>query len=436
MQISSNLNFNDLVEQYLGSRLPEGLAASVSMENLPEETRRFVVRMLTLMKRSGYSVTEFNPHLLHWFSVTVPGTLPGSWGGLIPPLTLPHRHMKLDDYVAGDRNDSMNESHLFVDIGCGFPPVTSADTAKRFSNWKILGVDRSFADYVLYDNDGHYACFDQSGNLLYFQALMNASGRAMYADPTSTKKRFTALFEELSPMLQPAHGTGSQTVEKFGNMLFQNHIRDFETENLTFIKSDFTDLELMNVNVIRCMNVLVYYEPEDRKQLLEKAKELLADGGLFIAGTNGLGVQTRYTVYRKKSDDLVPDEFAFGLDNIGHIVFMPFFSIHDDDPEVNLLADLAKTIRNDKSFGPDFSKRQDDLLKQNGICKRNSIGFFEFFSNGMSPADYLELNAKLWHIIGKEGYIDRAVEVLLKADYDVWKNLVGDIAIKPNSDPN
>ena len=430
MRTPSDLNFRDLVEQHLGSRLPEGLAASVSMENLPDETQRFIVRMLALMKRSGYSVTEFNPHLLHWFSVTVPGTLPGAWGGRIPPLTMPGRHKKLDDYVADDRKDSIKESHLFVDIGCGFPPVTSADTAKRFPDWKILGVDRSFADYVLYDSDGHYACFDQEGNFIYFQALMNASGRALYADPTATQKRFITLFEELSPMMQPAHGTGSQAVEKYGNKLVNNHIRDFETKNLTFVNSDFTELKLKDVHVIRCMNVLIYYDPEDRKQFLEKARRRLVDGGLLITGTNGLGVQTRYTVYRKKSDKLVPDELAFGLDNIGHIVFMPFFSIQDDDPETNLLADLAGIIRNDRSFWPDFSKRQDDLLQQNGICQRNSNGFFEFLSDNMSTGEYLKINSRIWQEIGEEGYIEQAVDVIAKSGYEAWKNSVGDIAVK------
>ncbi|MEX1349900.1 MAG: hypothetical protein AB1Z31_19455 [Desulfobacterales bacterium] len=48
------------------------MAASVSMSKLSDEAKGFTVRMLSLMKRAGYSVTEFNPHLIHWLSVTVP----------------------------------------------------------------------------------------------------------------------------------------------------------------------------------------------------------------------------------------------------------------------------------------------------------------------------------------------------------------------------
>lgn len=434
MQATTDMAFDDLVEQYLGNRLPGGMAAAFSMGNLSDEARHFVVRMLSLMRRSGYSVTEFSPHLMHWISATVPSILPGAWGGRIPPLTLPGRHRKLDDYIANDDVCAVHKPQLFVDVGCGFPPATSADTAGKFQNWQIYGVDRSFADYVLYDSDGHYACFDNKGRFLYFQALMNASGRALYADPAAARNRFTAVFEELFPMMKYPEGTDSETVEKSGNKLISNHIRDFETDNLTFIKSDFTELDLPPVRVIRCMNVLIYYEPAYRKQLLDKACELLADGGLFIAGTNGLGVQTRYAVYRKNKKNLILDEFAFGLDNVGHIVFMPFFCIHENDPEARLLADLAGTIRKDQSFWPEFSKRQDELLMKNGICRRNSNGFFTFLSDGMSPGEYLQINARIWRFIQEEGFVDRAVNILKQSGYDAWKNGVDDIAVKPSRD--
>ena len=69
----------------------------IAIEKLfSDEAQGFVVRMLALMQRSGYSANEFSPHLIHWISATVPSTLPGAWGGRIPPLTLPGCHKKLD----------------------------------------------------------------------------------------------------------------------------------------------------------------------------------------------------------------------------------------------------------------------------------------------------------------------------------------------------
>lgn len=436
MQAKTDKTFDDLVAQFLGKRLPDEMAASFSISKLSPEAQDFIRRMLSLMKNAGYSVTGFNPHLIRWLSATVPSTLPGAWGGRIPPLTLPGRHKNLDNYVAKLNKIPANEPHIFVDMGCGFPPATSVDTAGKLLDWHIYGVDRSFADYVLYDIDGHYACFDQKGIFQYFQALMNASGRALYADPAAARKRFNELFGDLFPMLRNSDDKKSESVEKDGNRLIHNHIRDFEADNLTFIKSDLMDLELPPAKVIRCMNVLVYYEPETRKKMLLQAGELLDDDGILIAGTNGLGIQSRYAVYQKGTNGLFMDEFAFGLDNVGHIVFMPFFTIHENDPEAMLLAELAGTIRSNQSFWPEFSKRQDELLEQQGICQRRSDGFLHFSEDEMPIGEYLERNALLWRQMKEEGYTDRAVNVFGQAGYDAWKNSVGDIAIRPSVKKN
>ena len=173
-------------------------------------------------------------------------------------------------------------------------------------DWHIYGVDRSFADFVLYDNDGHYACFDPTGTFQYFQAMANSSGRALYADPAAAKNRFIEMFRELSPLLKSSSDTKSETVEKDGNRLIHHHIRDFETDNLTLIKSDLAELKLPPVQAIRCMNVLIYFEPEIREKMLVKAGELLEDKGTIIVGTNGLGIQSRYAVYKKEEGGTIP----------------------------------------------------------------------------------------------------------------------------------
>jgi hypothetical protein len=327
MQTKIDKTFDDLVEQFLGTRLPQQMVESLSLSELPPYAQDFTMRMFALMKRAGYSATGFSPHLIRWLSATVPSILPNAWGGRIPPITLPERHKKLDAYVAKQEWAPGNSPHTFVDVGCGFPPVTAGDTARKLTDWQVFGVDRAFADYVLYDKDGHYACFNQKGEFQYFQALMNFSGRALYADPVATRNRFKKLFLDLAPLLQNSDTTKSETVEKDGNKLIHNHLWDFETDNLSLLKSDLEELRLPPAKVIRCMNVLIYFEPEIKKKLLLQAGELLDDDGILIAGTNGLGIQSRYAVYLKGANGLFPKEFAFGLDNLGPIVFMPFFTI-------------------------------------------------------------------------------------------------------------
>ncbi len=432
METMKEKSFNALVEQFLGMRLPEQMAEAVSLSELPPYAQDCTMRMLALMKRAGYSAAGFTPHLIRWISATVPSVLPDAWGGRIPPITLPGRHRKLDAYVAKQNMAPGKDPHVFVDAGCGFPPVTAGDTARRLPDWQVFGVDRSFADYVLYDADGHYACFDQKGVFQYFQALMDIGGRALYADPAATRNRFGKLFADLSPLLlRDSDDTKSETVEKDGNRLIHNHIRDFETDNLTLIRSDIRELDIRLAKVIRCMNVLIYFEPGIRKEILTQAGELLDDDGILIAGTNGLGIQFRYAVYQKGTEGLFPNEFAFGLDNLGPITFMPWFTICEDDPEAALLADLAGAIRADRSFWPDFSSRTDELLQDQGICQRGTDGFLHFPREDMSPAEFLKKNAMLWRQMDEEGYSGRAVEVLGRAGYEAWKNPVGDIAVRP-----
>ncbi|MCP4350633.1 MAG: hypothetical protein GY795_34630 [Desulfobacterales bacterium] len=431
MQTMEDKSFGALVEQFLKTRLPQQMAEAVSLPDLPSEAQGFTIRMLALMKRAGYSATNFTPALIRWLSETIPSTLPGAWGGRIPPITLPNRHKKLDVYVADKNLAPGNDSHIFVDIGCGFPPVTSADTARNLPDWKIFGIDRSFADYVLYDTGRNYACFDQKGVFQYFQDIMAQGERTMYADSDAAKSHFNKLFADLFPLLSNTNGTKSETVEKDGNKLIHNHIRDFETDNLTFIESDIENLNIGSAQAIRCMNVFIYFDTETRKKMLAKAGEILDDGGILIAGTNGLGIQSRYAVYQKGTDGLFPGEFAFTLDNIGHIVFMPWYTIHENDPESILLADLMGAIRADRAFWTEFSNRTDELLKHKGICQRETDGFLHFPLQPASVAEYLKNNAMLWQQMDEEGYTDRVAEVLGRAGYDAWKNSVGDIAIKP-----
>ena len=391
------------------------------------------MRMLALMQRAGYSATEFTPHLIRWLSMTIPSILPGAWGGRIPPLTLPGRHKKLDKYVANLKRIAGSEPYIFLDIGCGIPPVTSAETAQKLLDWHVYGVDRSFADYVLYDVDGHYACFDQEGIFQYFQGLINTSGRALYVDPEATRNRFNKLFQDLLPLLQSSDAAKSEVAEKDGSRLIRNHIRDFETDNLTFIKADIENLITKPAKVIRCMNVLIYFNTENRKQMLQKFGKLIAEDGIIIAGTNGPGIQSRYAVYRKDTTDIFPSEFAFSLDNLGHIVFMPWFTIHENDPEAILLAELTGALRSDRIFWPGFSKRIDELLKIHGICQRGSDGFLNFPDEELSPNEYLGINTMIWRQIEEEGYLSGAVDTLRRSGYDAWINAVNDVAIRPSA---
>jgi hypothetical protein len=426
--------FDNLVAEHFGARLPQQLTAGISWTALHSDARQFILRMFSLMKGARYRVTDFTPYLVRVIFTMVPSVLPFAWGGRIPPLTIPNRHHKLDVYVEQLYGNQEKDPAVFVDLGCGFPPVTTVETADYFKGWQIYCVDRFFAEYVLYDAEGHYACFDGEGFFQYFQPQMIPSGRAMYENPAATRTYFQNLFATMAPMIDSVTAKKSQTVEANGNRLVHNLIRTFESEKLHFIESELQVLDLPPASVIRCMNMLLYFPAAIRKKMLRQAGRTLADDGIIIAGTNGFGIDGRYTVYRKDGEGVRADEFAFGMENLRTFWVMPWFTIHENDPEAGLLSRLMGVIRSDSSYWPRFTKRVDALLDRYQICRRENDGYLHFATVETPGPVLLSKLAGVWRQIKAEGYLTGAVEALSRAGYSAWENRIGDIAVRPPTD--
>ncbi|MDM8537281.1 hypothetical protein QUF70_11040 [Desulfobacterales bacterium HSG17] len=427
--------FNSYVLEYLGKDLPHELAQEVDLSSLGNETQNFILRMLSLMRKAGQPATDFNPWLIWGLSTVVPNILPGSLGGTIPPLTNPGRHEIFDAYVEKSISVPKNRQGIFVDVGCGFPPVTTVETTHRFPDWKVFGIDRNFAPYLVIDQDGHYACFGRDHTLYYMQPRSDAPDiLAFYKDHVSTRKRFKAAFVKLQPMLTATADTKTSSVETGGFKLKQNLIKEYETEQLTFLETELGQCRLPPANVLRCMNLLLYFDPKTRIRMMTQAGSILDQGGILLAGTNhASGPYRRYIVYRKEGRRLHPEEFAFSPDVLRPLSVVAWFTIHEDDPEADLLAELTGSIRSNKAFWQKFFSRVDFLLEQHDICGRGENGFLIGPKAQKSPAEQRKLHCTLWQQIIDEGYVDQAVDALCTAGYDAFKNKVGDIAIRPGA---
>ena len=423
-------SFNSLVEHYLGTRLPRRLSDRISFSELPTEAQGVILRLLTLMKRSSCPATEINSQMIWLLASATPGMLPPAWGGHIPPVTSQGRHKKLDDYVIKRMHASINERSVYIDLGCGFPPATTIDTAERLPDWTVFGIDRSFSRYVLYDIDGNYACFNRYGKLQYLQAQT----KPLNQHSDVIKERFNSLFTKLCPQLHIFDEHCSVTVEKNGYRLVYNHIRDFEGKNLKFLKADIDHLQVPLAGTVRCMNVLLYFEKDIRESMLSKIFTLIDDGGLLITGFNHpFGIYARYSVYTKDKTGVHPLEFSFSMDNLRPLGIGPWLTLADEDREAELLADLTRAIRADGCFWADFNRYVDLLRAKYGICDRDSGGFIYFTedSRNASPGAIMERVSALWTQLEDEGYTDGAIEALGRAGYQAWKNPVGDIAVFP-----
>ena len=430
MESTDNRSFSTLVEKFLGRPLPNSLADDINFPELPSEARDVILRMLTLMKRALYPATEFNPHMIRLLGTITPGMLPSAWGGRIPPVTSPGRHVKLDTYVSQRNWTPGNGQAVYIDLGCGFPPVTTADTAGFMPDWEVIGVDLSFARYVLYDADGQYACFNKEGEFLYFQPQM----KPLHDNRESERVRFKSLFADLLPLLKTREGRTSQTVEKNGHKLVYDHIRDYERENLKFIESDIESLDVPPARVIRCMNVLLYFNKKVRAEMMSAIGQMLAKDGLLISGMNHpFGIYNRYAVYGRAGWGISPTEFAFSPDNLRPLGVGPWLTINDEDEEANLLADLTGAIRADKFFWQEFNQFVDELQVKYEICMRGEDGFNRFPEDALTepPGVLQQKTTALWRDVDAEGYTNGAVDALTRAGYQAWKNSVGDIAVLP-----
>ncbi len=426
-------SFNALVAHFLGERLPDEMAEAISFPTLPSEVQGFISRMFFLMQQAEFPAKDFTPRLIWQLAHVIPGFLPCAWRGMVPPLTLPKRNAKIDAYVVKHTWAGEPINPLLIDMGCGFPPTTAADTAAALPDWQVFGVDRSFADYVVHESSGNYACFNTQGEFQYFQPRMDRAGIRMYRNPAEVRLRFEKTFTELHPLLSQATDLASETVEKDGKILVYRPLQNYAAPNLTFIESEMADVQAPPAHVIRCMNTLMYFTPETRQYMLAKAGALLAESGLLIAGSNLMsGAGGRYTVYKKDSARLVPTEFALSLDNLRPTGVMPWYTLHDNDPEALLLAGVLRQVRADQPFWRLFTKRLDELMAHYGLFQRRGNGFLYASEEEKPAAEFTPRVAQLWWQVEEEGFTDGAVDALNRAGHIAWKNRVGDIAIRPN----
>src|SRR5258705_1860264 len=82
-----------------------------------------------------------------------------------------------------------------------------------------------------------------------------------------------------------------------GIRLVTNPIGAYESPNLSFQTAGIGAVDIQGVDVVRCFNVLVYFDRPFRNEILSWFSEILRDGGLLLCGANTFcSLSSRYTV--------------------------------------------------------------------------------------------------------------------------------------------
>jgi len=416
----------ELCDRYLGGRPSEAvLQVLKGVEQQRTEVRDFMERAFRLMALSKFDARDLLPAVARFFTVLAPGILPGAWGGMVPPLTMPGRHKKIDAYLRSNQWMKFEAGTVLLDVGCGFPPQTSMDTAETFPEWQIVGADTAFEQYLLYDERGNYASVDVDGRIRYFQAGRPEEFLRLYSDRNATIQHFSEAFQQLLPSLPDDDGRLA-TAEHGGLRLVRHPLSAYERSNLKFVSGGFGSSDVPEAGVVRGFNVLLYFDADFRRKAEEWVAEILRPGGLFVCGRDdAASLNAHYSVYRSEGGRLVEKEFAFGVEMVRQSAW---FTLHDGDRETVRLVELLRILRSDAEFLRDYDSRLDALLAENRVAVRDDNGCLAEPPDPIDPARALPVYEAMARQIENE-FADRAVSVLQRAGLNAWRNPVGHVAV-------
>ena len=423
------------VDQFNREYFGAGLSPAVleRLRLLPverDDARAFLDRMGRLAHTAGLDARDVSPFQADILASLIARLLPGTWNGRVPPITIPGRHQKIDDLVGR----LCGRSGRLLDIACGFPPFTSVDTAIALPGWDIVGVDRSLPEYLVEDGLGNYAVYDTSGAAQYFQPIAPTpeSWVALLNDPDASRRRLEALLQELLDVQRnlPADGRPPHRMAHHGATLVITPAREYTRANLHFLRSDLDALAIEPANVVRCFNMLMYFDDAFREHALRRFAEFLNEDGLVICGTDwAFSMEARYATYRKRDGVLVPVEFAFSLDNLVPIGIATWYTLQPDDRDAGLLATLCGVLRSDRSFFAAYTETADRIREEIGLCPRQPDGHFADIDTTIPAVELWQRAAdfpdRLTAALG-----DRAVQVLAAEGYTARLNEVGHVAVR------
>jgi hypothetical protein len=424
----------EFVDQFNREYFDSGLCEAVleRLRLLPvdrADARGFVDRLGRLARTANLDARDLSPFQADILASLISRLLPGTWDGRVPPITIPGRHRKIDELVSR----VCGPSGRLLDIACGFPPFTSVDTANALPGWDIVGVDRSLPEYLVEDGLGNYAVYDASGAAQYFQPIVPTaeSWVALLDDADATKGRLEALLRDLLGVrAQMGTDTPPDRIEHGGATLVVTPAHEYARHNLRFLRSDLDALTNEPADVVRCFNMLMYFDDAFRERALGHFARLLKDGGLAICGVDwAFSMEARYATYRKSGASLVPFEFAFSLDNLVPIGIATWYTLQPDDRDAAMLARLSAVLRSDRAFFHEYTATADAIREDIGLCPRLPDGHFADVNRAIPAAELwgraAEFPDRLSDRLGSH-----AVEVLTAAGHKARLNEAGHVAVR------
>jgi len=257
---------------------------------------------------------------------------------------------------------------------------------------------------------------------LYFQPALPTveNWNKLLRDSNATKKYFENLLVEL---LDKPNNQGFPKLEI-------NPIKNYETERLSFIKGGIGEIAITPKDVIRCFNVLYYFDDAFQENAIKWFAENTREGGIVIFGGDWAGsTECYYNVYKKEGNQLVNKEFAFSVDCICPFGIVTWYTNFDDDRQKVELIKYISIIRKDKAFMDDFYTFHNAQRENYKICSRGTDGYYGFIDPSLPIENLWPLIVTMLTELNEAGYNQKAVDVLNKAGLNARVNEVGHVAV-------
>ena len=421
--MNTNRYIAELNQDFFDGKLPPAFVEGLA--ELPvdrDDVRAYMERTFRLMQEGGFHADDLSKLQGEVLGSLIARILPGAWNGKIPPITLAGRHRLIDRLIRVNPWRDTTRPGRLLDLGCGFPPDTTVELAESMAHWTVVGGDPSLPAYLLHDDDGNYSTFDRDKQVIYFQPDLPSveSWNALLEDSEATRARFERLLQDalaVDPSPDP-------------EQLAIDPIKKYERDNLSFVHGGIGQLDIEPVDVMRCFNVLFYFDNGFRRDAMGWFRMLLLEGGILITGGNwALSIESRYYVFQKVRERLVGREFAFSIDNLSPLAIVTWYTNHDDDEEIALLTELVRVIRSDDAFMSRFYEVSDRLRARFNVCPRGTDGFYGGVDPTMPAGELWETIAKIGEeLVAELG--SAAVEVLNRSGRRARLNEVGHIAVE------
>lgn len=439
MKKSPSLGFAESInaQYYHGDLPPLIMEVLQGAERRGPEIQELTERIVRSASEAGIPARRLSPLGLAEFGNGIAeARLPALNGDLIPPITLPGRHGKIDGLVRL-RESTEWIARKMLDYGCAVPPYTTIDSSNAMSDWNFVGLDPFVQPYYLHGPDGTWAIFDSEGGCLKLvpgREIDLESRKSLFRD-SGGRARFVDAFSTFESLIDKDETTRAEYVRGDWKLI-AHPFSQYRAPRLEFVATESEAAEHGPYSVVRCMNVFMYNHA--RSAYLEWIPRILEPDGIVITGRDALSsAEATFFIHHFDGTELRAEEFCFSVDCLRPYAIMPWFTYNDADPDTLAIVSISRTLRQSREFSRVLDATFDELWRRMGSYNIDEndclVPTVELTSWPRALFEIVDLVDSIR--VGDKSIEERTVRELEAHGIRAWKNEIGFLSVDPQTIP-